>query len=64
MCNKEGKYFHLNTTKTDLCSLLIKGKSILKIPSENLDIKKTFPLEGLEGTAINECNDVLCHRNI
>jgi len=64
MCEKEGKHFHLNTTKTDLCSLLIKEKSLLKIPSEKLDIKKTFPLEGLEFTAINECKDVLCHWNI
>jgi hypothetical protein len=62
MCNKEGKHFHLNTTKTDLCSLLIKGKS--QNASEKLDIRKNFFSEGLEATAINECEDVLCHRNI
>jgi hypothetical protein len=29
-----------------------------------LDIRKNFFSEGLEATAINECEDVLCHRNI
>jgi len=64
MCDKEEKHFHLNTTKTDFCSIFIKGKSLLKMPSEKLDIRKTFPLEGLERTAIIECKVVLCLRNI
>jgi hypothetical protein len=32
--------------------------------SEKLDIRKNVSSEGLEGTAISEFKEVLCHRNI
>jgi hypothetical protein len=34
------------------------------MPNENLNIRSTSPSKDLEGTARNECKDVLCHRNI